>query len=138
METRLHVLDILKSMHPPRQLVQKQVIRHEGIPAGRDLAPARRQEGGGHAAQNPDGSSAVDWLSFFEVWTAKEATLKANGVGIGHLLQCRIVRRECPGRMVLSYDGKSWVAQHLSYAGHLACVAIGDPRVLWHVIDTGS
>ena len=31
------------------------------------------------------------WPNFFRIWTAKEATLKANGVGIGHLIDCRVV-----------------------------------------------
>ncbi len=77
---------------------------------------------------------SVDWRTFFEVWTAKEAVLKANSVGIGVLKQCLITGRDMPGRLTLSYAEKSWAVQFLEYAGHLACVTSGSDRVLWHVV----
>lgn len=41
------------------------------------------------------------WFAFFYLWTAKEAVLKANSLGIGHLDQCRLIE---PDRNARSFN----------------------------------
>ena len=81
---------------------------------------------------------SVAWRTFFEVWTAKEAVLKANRVGIGALKQCRITGKDMPGRLTLSYADKSWTVQFLEYGGHLAAVACADQPVRWHIMEPAA
>ena len=78
---------------------------------------------------------AVDWSLFFEMWTAKEATLKANCMGIGGLKACRLLRVDQTGRFILSYEGRNFAVEHFAYAGHVAACTYDDSRLLWHVIE---
>jgi len=77
------------------------------------------------------------WPGFFELWTAKEATLKANGVGIGKLAECRVVERLGEGRLVTEYAGGGlWQVERIEHDGHVAAVALphdGGCNVEWHV-----
>jgi len=65
------------------------------------------------------------WDNFFTLWTAKEATLKANGVGIGLLSECRIERVESDvgPHMIASFAEQSWRIEHVYFNGHVAAVA---------------
>jgi|CXWL01.1.fsa_nt_gi phosphopantetheinyl transferase len=78
---------------------------------------------------------AVDWSVFFRMWTAKEATLKANSTGIGGLKACRLLRVDQTGRFILSYEGHNFAVEHLSYAGHVAACSCADSQLLWHMIE---
>jgi phosphopantetheinyl transferase len=75
-----------------------------------------------------------DWAAFFAIWTAKEATLKANGVGIGHLSECRVVAADAPMRMTIFYADREWVIEHFEHDGHLAAVTRVGDEVRWHVV----
>ena len=77
------------------------------------------------------------WPGFFELWTAKEATLKANGVGIGKLAECCVVKRGRDGRLVTEYAGEGlWRVERIEHNGHVAAVALPHDSVCdveWHV-----
>ena len=92
--------------------------------------------------QGPEGRtptmSSPSWRTFFEVWTAKEAVLKANSLGIGALNQCRIIGNDTRGRMQLSFAGQSWNVQFLPYAGHLAALACADQLLQWHIMEPAA
>jgi len=64
-----------------------------------------------------------NWPGFYRVWTAKEATLKANGVGIGKLADCRLVRTIDSDHSITTFRGHEWYVEHLAFDDHLAAVA---------------
>jgi len=77
----------------------------------------------------------TSWLAFFRLWTAKEATLKANSTGIAGLSECRLMEA-CDGRhMTLRYRGQPWYIEHFQHAEHVAAVTCGLSPVDWCVLD---
>ncbi len=107
-------------------------------PVGIDLeviAPRRRglhDKLAGPAEWDVLGSRS--WGSFLRLWTAKEATLKANGMGIGHLAECRLVEVPDDSHMVTAYAGQVWLVEHRRNEDHIAAVALsGEKRINWCV-----
>jgi hypothetical protein len=76
-----------------------------------------------------------DWRRFFEMWTAKEAALKASSAGIGGLKSCRLSQIDKDGRFVMTFEGRIFTVEHFSYAGHIAACTCNDSRLRWHVIE---
>ena len=80
-----------------------------------------------------------DWSTFFRIWTAKEATLKANGLGIGYLAECKVVQAVGPLRMTTSCAGRHWVIEHFEFDEHIAALACFDEKIRWHIVgDDGT
>ncbi len=76
-----------------------------------------------------------DWPAFFRVWTAKEATLKAHGVGIGELLACRVVDVSGDAEMTLAYRGRTTRVSHHYFDDHIAAVTRGWQPIEWRVME---
>lgn len=74
------------------------------------------------------------WESFFKLWTAKEAVLKANGTGIADLLRCQLTSLDDSRRMTLFYKDRSWQTEHFFHHEHVAAVTCGGREVCWQVI----
>ena len=75
------------------------------------------------------------WHSFFRLFTAKEATLKANGVGIGYLSACRVVKVADARHVVTEFQGHAWRVEHFEHDDHIAAVTCDNAGVAWHVLS---
>ena len=72
-----------------------------------------------------------EWLLFYRFWTAKEAVLKAVGMGLKGLSHCRVVAIDDPCRLSLAYKEKIWPVEQSMRYGHLAAVASEGLPVRW-------
>ena len=77
------------------------------------------------------------WHEFFRIWTAKEATLKANGVGIAGLTDCCLQEVPDSRHMVLSFQGRVFRVEQHYHDDHVAAVTCGWGPVTWHVPGEG-
>ena len=75
------------------------------------------------------------WDAFFRVWTAKEATLKANGIGIAGFLSCRILAVPDETHLTLDYNDRTWTIEQYRHGDHLAAVTVDDDDAHWVVLD---
>jgi len=74
---------------------------------------------------------AEEWYLFYRFWTAKEAVLKAVGMGLKGLSRCRVVAIDAPCRMTLEYDGRRWTVEQDYRDGHMAALASEGLPVHW-------
>ncbi|MFQ5489821.1 MAG: 4'-phosphopantetheinyl transferase family protein [Phycisphaerae bacterium] len=75
----------------------------------------------------------TDWDNFFRLWTAKEAALKANGLGIGHLGECRLIDAPDPSHVTIHLADRDWPIEQFFHQGHVAAVTAGSHDVAWTV-----
>lgn len=74
-----------------------------------------------------------NWENFFRLWTAKEATLKANGLGIGHLAECRLIDVPDDSHLTVRFGDRDWPIEQFRHQGHIAAVTAGSCDVAWTV-----
>jgi len=75
------------------------------------------------------------WDTFFRYWTAKEATLKAIGIGIGGLKACRVTSVPDENHVVLDYRGRLFQVEQTYYKNHIISVLKNDNEVQWIIAD---
>lgn len=113
------------------------VISNE--PAGIDVEALieRRRRTHDHVASVEEWRMAGPdtWETFYRVWTAKEATLKSHGRGIGRLRACRLVDAPDATRMKMEYEGHVSRVEHYEFDGHVAAVLCDDREVVWHTAE---
>ena len=63
------------------------------------------------------------WPHFFRLWTAKEATVKAHGLGIGALDMCQLSAVESAEALTMIFQEVPWRVWHVYFDNHLAAVA---------------
>ncbi len=107
------------------------------VPVGIDLETVRPMRAGVMART----AEPAEWglaggrslQAFFRFWTAKEAVLKAVGVGFAGMSRCRVVEITDDTHMRLTYDAQSWPVQHCWFGGHVAAVTARAFTVSWTV-----
>ena len=72
---------------------------------------------------------------FFRYWTAKEAVLKAAGVGITGLKKCAVVSIPDGTHIVLSYRDRTFRVEQHYCMNHIAAVVQGDSEVEWRAVE---
>ncbi len=75
------------------------------------------------------------WCTFFRYWTAKEATLKAVGVGIGGLKACRLVSIPDKNHIVLNHRGCLFIVEQFNYRNHIVSIVKNDNEVEWVIAE---
>jgi 4'-phosphopantetheinyl transferase len=71
--------------------------------------------------------------TFFRYWTAKEAVLKAAGIGLRDLSKCRISRVPDAHHLDLAYDGNNWRIEHYFFNNHIASIVKNDFLIEWAI-----
>lgn len=72
-----------------------------------------------------------EWHLFYRFWTAKEAVLKAVGVGMRGLSNCRVVSIDSTDTLTLAYQDTLWEIQQRILNGHLVAITTNGLTVHW-------
>jgi 4'-phosphopantetheinyl transferase len=75
------------------------------------------------------------WDTLFRYWTAKEAILKAIGIGISGLKTCRIISVPDENHITLDYKGQFFLVEQLRHKNHIVSVLKGDNQIEWVVLS---
>jgi len=76
-------------------------------------------------------SQDKSWDTLFRYWTAKEAVLKAIGIGISGFKTCRIISVPDEGHIILDYQSHLFEAEQLRYKGHIVSVLKDNNKIEW-------
>ena len=72
--------------------------------------------------------------TFFRYWTAKEAALKAGGIGLRDLSKCRISRVLDTHHLNVEYAGNKLQIEHNFFNSHIASVVKNEWGIEWTLV----
>jgi 4'-phosphopantetheinyl transferase len=110
-------------------------------PVGIDVEPMRAYKAGLERKI----ASPAEWALagghgpdvFSRYWTAKESVLKAVGLGLRGLSDCRVVDIADDSHLRLEGFGKVWVVEHCFFDGHVAAVVADGHDIDWQIVMPG-
>ncbi len=70
---------------------------------------------------------------FFRYWTAKEAVLKAEGLGMAGLSRCTVKRLNDQYHLEVVCRGKPYLIEHIYFDGHIASVVQNRLESRWTI-----
>jgi 4'-phosphopantetheinyl transferase len=76
--------------------------------------------------------------TFFRYWTAKEASLKAIGIGIGGLKACRVISIPDKHHIVLDYRDHTFRVEQLCHNNHIVSVLKQGNEIEWIIEENFS
>ena len=75
------------------------------------------------------------WDTLYRYWTAKEAILKAAGIGISGLKTCRIISVPDENHITSNYKGQIFLVEQLRHKNHIVSVLKDDNQIEWLILD---
>ena len=69
--------------------------------------------------------------TFFRYWTAKEAVLKATGIGLKALSKCRVIKVVDAQHLDIEYEGNPYRIQHYFFDDHIASIVKNNFKINW-------
>jgi 4'-phosphopantetheinyl transferase len=106
------------------------------VPIGIDIEKITPRNEGIHTYIAGDEEWALadrGWETLFRYWTAKEAVLKAGGVGISHLKKARIHAIPDTDNLLVDYASRLWPVRHFRFEDHIVSVTRDDHEVVWRL-----
>lgn len=105
-------------------------------PIGIDIEEIKPRNEGLHDYIADEGEWALadrSWETLFRYWTAKEAVLKAVGVGISHLKKARVRAIPDTDNLLVDYASRLWPVRHFRFEDHIVSITRDDHEVVWRV-----
>ena len=85
------------------------------------------------AAESEWALADTTFTTFFRYWTAKEAVLKAAGIGLRDLAKCQISRVLGAHHLDVEYDGNKWQIEHYFFNNHIASIVKNNFEINWTI-----
>lgn len=69
----------------------------------------------------------------FRYWTAKEAVLKAEGMGLSGLSACKVIKIIDETNLIVSFRNQNRLIEHFFFKNHVAAIVKDNYRVEWTI-----